>query len=419
LISALHICHWLSTIAVAAESSTKETNPTIEKTKKNMKMLLTFVTLWGRMTVMIAMTVALAVAVTSQDSDTTTDAPPPVIAGYLPNYRFAMSHLSQALSGLTDVILFSVDPVQVVEETLLDGNCCLHRDEMDRVMQAVETAHNASQANNSTTSKLKVWLTLGGGGRSFGFGMGRSRTKRAALFAHILQTAHKYQLDGIDWDCESFAHAQDYQHYIVLLREAKHYFHDPSHYVHSPYTSTDPPRRLLQSVALHPKQTLPEDIYQTMDRIHLMAYDMIEPQVPYHADMELTQKAVEQLIASGAPPNRIVLGIPAYARHAQHPEQVKALYEVYDGMMMNDGEWKASLDEWEGYRFESGISAHRKLAYAQTQGLAGVFLWEMGQDKPTESAPEGILLSSLLHPPPLTDDDTQSSTVVDEEAEEL
>ena len=88
------------------------------------------------------------------------------------------------------------------------------------------------------------------------------RKSSSALFFTL--TNHKAsgreKLNGIDLDWEQPTTREEYVAYIHLIIEASVLFHE---------------NKLILSIALHPGQYLPRNIYQYVDRVHLMTYDMI------------------------------------------------------------------------------------------------------------------------------------------------
>ena len=145
---------------------------------------------------------------------------------------------------------------------------------------------------------------------------------------------------------------------------------------------------LLLSVALHPRQFMPPQVYDAVDIIHIMTYDMADNHVaPYN----MVVRAVEEFIKYGCPASKMLLGIPAYARHYQNPGLVKTFAEIMD----DSSGMAVSTQEWNGYRYDSQASIHRKVGYAIEKGTAGVFFWELGQDKQhPKLGPGGILLEA-------------------------
>lgn len=74
------------------------------------------------------------------------------IAGYLPDYRVLGMNLNETLPMLNDLILFSVE----IHSRGMVGGCCLQQQHYELV-KAAKAAYNP---------KLKLWITVGGAGRT-------------------------------------------------------------------------------------------------------------------------------------------------------------------------------------------------------------------------------------------------------------
>lgn len=70
-------------------------------------------------------------------------------------------------------------------------------------------------------------------------------------------------MNGVDLDWEQIRTEQEFHSYLKLIHEASSVLHE---------------KKLILSVALHAGQFLPKEIYDHIDRIHLMTYDMIVSQ---------------------------------------------------------------------------------------------------------------------------------------------
>jgi chitinase len=288
------------------------------------------------------------------------------IAGYLPDYRFGIDLNSTAML-LDDLYLFSLAPQPQLGEMIF-AVCCLNKDHYEKAHQAV--AH----AKLTTGRDVKIWVTVGGGGRSSSF------TKNPSAMISALQVLLTEQnFYGVDFDCELFRSHQDYDDYDALLKSASYVLHKLGKHV---------------SVALHVGQFLSKDIYNAVDRVNLMAYDMVGSS--HHADYGKAREAVEKLIKSGCPAHKIFLGLPAYGRHRLQQSDAKTYSELIDielqrGKTVDEFRMTYEIDE---YIFDSPAAISSKVRLAIKEGLGGVFFWELGQDKQHITTPSGILLTA-------------------------
>jgi GH18 family chitinase len=131
-----------------------------------------------------------------------------------------------------------------------------------------------------------------------------------------------------------------------------------------------------------------------------MTYDMIDAsngRQDHHAGLTAVQDALKSFVDRGCPSSKLILGIPAYARNGQNPGLVKTYSEIIDDYftdeqsMMNNFQRKGMVN---GYYFDSPALVAKKVKYAKSIGLGGVFVWEIGQDKQVLDYPGGILLQS-------------------------
>jgi hypothetical protein len=83
------------------------------------------------------------------------------IAGYLPDYRFGID-LNQTALLVDDLYLFSLSPQPQLGDMIF-AVCCLNEDHFEKAKQAVSYAHTTAGKD------VKVWVTIGGGGRSNGY----------------------------------------------------------------------------------------------------------------------------------------------------------------------------------------------------------------------------------------------------------
>jgi len=306
-----------------------------------------------------------------------------VLAGYLPDYR---AYIDLNALHLTDVVLFSVQPEP---DGKVSGSdiCCLGDDHYGK-------ARSAQDASVDRHQELRIFASIGGAGRSQHFAsIASDPERRKSLIVNLIQLCQTESLRGVDFDWEHPQSQEEFVSYLHLLVEAGHALHQA---------------QLLLSVALHPNQRLTPQLYEIVDRIHLMTYDMITSTGPgsHHATLDKAKRAVNALIASGCPKNKIVLGIPAYARHEDNPGLVKTYSEVVDAIVETADSKMATKEylsntmktiggRYEGYAFDSILDVEKKVRYAKETGLKGIFFWEIGQDSfRKDFVPGGALLAA-------------------------
>lgn len=126
-----------------------------------------------------------------------------------------------------------------------------------------------------------------------------------------------------------------------------------------------------------------------------MTYDMLgapNKNTPgHHAELNAVKTVIEAFISHGCPPGKLILGLPAYARHGENHAFIKTYSEIIDAY----GHGK--LGTVDGYFFDSPEDVTAKVKYAKKAGLGGIFLWELGQDKQTDQYEGGILLQTAAH----------------------
>lgn len=204
------------------------------------------------------------------------------------------------------------------------------------------------------------------------------------------QRSRAEEFIGVDFDYEGIGSYKEWSAYLEFLKLASAHLHE---------------NELLITVALHPGQLLPSDVCESMDRVHVMTYDMAPPsggqggdeRRSHHASIHSAKGAIAQFIQNGCPPSKLIMGIPAYARHQENMGLVQTYSEIVDDMMKsNDGGKKfvRAIHTWNGYQFDSPQDVEAKTRYAKENGLGGVFIWELGQDKQVQGADGGMLLEA-------------------------
>ncbi len=265
-----------------------------------------------------------------------------VVAGYLPHYRVAQA-APQSLKPLTDLIYFGLTPPA-------GGR-------LDEAPIAPVILNKLQEIKRITGCRLL--LCVGGWNRSKGFARVTSKANlRKLLVAELLAFCRKNRFDGIDFDWEHPRGPEEVAAYQALLASARKSFG---------------PQGLLVTIAQASWQNLGKPAYSAVDRVHLMSYDHDYPQ----ATLEKSRKDVERLISWGCPPGKVALGLPFYGRN-------KALESHTYRQLVANRRPPPDRDEINGYAFNGPSTLARKIRHAQERKLAGIMIWEAGQDDPRE-----------------------------------
>jgi hypothetical protein len=206
-----------------------------------------------------------------------------VVSAYLPEYRFTNSKIDQIAEHITDLILFSAEPQA-------NGDIAMMNRFPTEVMDAVGKAR---------ASGLRVFLCVGGGGRSSGFSsLASDAAARRKFSLKLLDACKSMGLDGVDldWEGDLDSDPKKWNNFGLLLNDIHGLFIKES---------KDGEPKLLLSIAVHvgqetavtpevikvrlhwqlnnpPHDSQPESwlpsvcdcaCSQSVDRVHLMAYD--------------------------------------------------------------------------------------------------------------------------------------------------
>jgi GH18 family chitinase len=268
------------------------------------------------------------------------------IAGYLPDYRAAEFDPATA-KPLTDLILFSAEPTAA-------GPLDLSR--LKKMPWADLRAFKTKQ-------RVRLILCVGGWERSkhFAAAAGSEKT-RAEFVKSAVGVCLDERLDGLDLDWEHPKSAAEQSDYAALLADLRAGFQ---------------PHGLALSVTMAGWQKLPHAGFAAVDWVNLMAYDHPDR----HSTFEAAQADVKRLLDAGAKAEQITLGIPLYGRDRDKPERAVSYREL-----LAKNKLDADADEVGRVFFNGPATVRRKTEYAAEANLAGVMVWELGQDATGESS---------------------------------
>lgn len=207
----------------------------------------------------------------------------------------------------------------------------------------------------------------------------------SSRFVELLHRSNNNQLGGIDLDVYYPTSQEDLKNYVRFVREASRAWRQAG---------------LEVSVTWHPHRLpLPEPIFDMVNKVHLMAYDMVEQTGQHHSSYANTQKGIRSLLQQGCPPHKIWLGIPMYGRKLNNPGEAEAFGILFDRLQSRRVKKSQSdfdsTNAHDGFEWDSPDRIRVKMDYAHSKQLGGVFFWELGQDyQDPEQAPGGLLLEA-------------------------
>lgn len=265
------------------------------------------------------------------------------VAGYLPDYRLDDFDFAAA-EKITDLILFSA-------EAAASGELDLAR------LEDAPWSPARDLEKVRTKSGARVILAVGGWGRCKHFAaVASSPELRAKFVASAIKTCQAKEFDGLDLDWEHPENETEQQAYADLLADLRKGF---------------APHGLKLSVTMAAWQRIPKQAFEAVDWVQIMAYD----HEGKHSTFENAKADVEKLIATGAPRDKIVLGLPFYGRDIAKRDVTKTYRQLVAEKTLG-----ADVDEVGGVYFNGPQTIARKVQYAWDEKLAGVMIWELGQD---------------------------------------
>ena len=265
-------------------------------------------------------------------------APDPVLAAYLPSWRYETA--PEASFGMvTDVLYFSIEPDA---EGGLDWNDS-------------DPAHLVDLKAKKQKYGFRTYICVGGWERSEHFpAVAADEALRAKFVAELVKFADEYDLDGVDLDWEHPQNEKEGMDYAVLIKELKEALGS----------------KRLVTAAKAGWQEMPEAGWKALDRLHLMAYD----HGGEHSTYAKAVGDVESVVSKGMPKSKIALGVPFYGRHVTERD-ARTAAELFSEVK------PGKTDLVDGYAFNNLHTLGRKVEYAKKEGLAGIMVWELAQDR--------------------------------------
>ena len=224
------------------------------------------------------------------------------------------------------------------------------------------------QSLRSTVPESRIDLSLIGHSADF-LPISEDQTRLDAFTEYLSAICIGGEFDGIDLDWEFSASPRDDERKAIqALAEA--------------LKSTLPADRSL-SAAVSRWRLPDKGFFESLDRVHLMAYDGYGR----HSTLESAMADAEIVMARmDIPAGKMVLGIPFYGRIYDQSDPETFFTAKNYREIVRDYSPSSGDNEAEGYYYNGPELVGAKSRWALETGLAGVFVWEPFYDVTGEAS---------------------------------
>lgn len=297
------------------------------------------------------------------------------VVAYLPEWRYEGANWETISEHVSHLLLFSLEMDEAGHIVATDR---LPRKDLMVLARAATRRHGT-----------QLMLCFGGNGRSRGFSrMVRASARRKLFLDELIAMLDDLDLDGVDYNWEYPGYAfgrgylsedeirKDYSGLSRLIKETKLLF-----------LSATRPRTV--TMAYYPdtrQEQLIKDykLDKYVDMMHMMTYDQSGAQ---HSSMELATKSITQG-KQVLPADKLTLGLPFYGRHSHTGE-----WTTFEDLVQRHAPLDPHVDSVEApsssgrhgqgpatIGFNGASTIELKARHALQAGIAGVMIWEVGQD---------------------------------------
>lgn len=305
------------------------------------------------------------------------------IVGYVPDYRFKSVDWDGIVRSVTHLVIFSLEPAA---DGAIDG--------LNRLRGPLPALAMAlARAEEEGEERPRVLVALGGAGRSAKFAQvasnKRARKRFAREVANFLEEQKVFSGVDLDWEVpESPHHWRDFGKLAQELRTALGTSEQLARRGAPLLTMTYHPLSGAVPIfsALRGKKS-EVSFVDLFDLCHAMTYSRYDHE-KRHSSLKLDASAVDEWTKYGLPLERLTLGLAFFGVNRRTGESL-----AYRDILAREPslQQRPEVDESKaGDYFVNAGSARKKVQFAARHGLAGVMIWELGQDAAASS--EGCLL---------------------------
>jgi len=226
---------------------------------------------------------------------------------------------------------------------------------------------------------VKVLISVGGWGYDQQFETLAARPETRATFVTALQRyVQDHALDGVDIDWEFPTGDVSAENYLALMR-ALHNVLQPEG------------KLLTAAVAAVGKNAdgVVTDVFEEVDFLNLMAYD--GPDVN-HSSYGYAEAALQYWSARGLPQEKMVLGVPFYARPG---ESTYRQLIGYNPAAANTDE----LDYYHTKVYYNGIPTLQRKTRLARERASGIMIWALPQDTAGDTSLLKAIYQAAIQPP--------------------
>lgn len=194
--------------------------------------------------------------------------------------------------------------------------------------------------------------------------MAKDLIKRQKYVKDICQFCITNQLQGVDLDWESYPIPVNEANFLSFIQELSAELH---------------PKNLKLTVAVDVSQAaLTMRFINYTDQVNLMAYGILDPN-GNHATLSMLSAWLSSFRQSGIPFNKIIAGVPFYAKRPKISGDTSPTSIVYRSIpepYLQD----AAATRYGNYSFNSRNMMKDKTIYLMENLCAGIMSWELTQD---------------------------------------
>eukprot|EP00929_Paragymnodinium_shiwhaense_P088396 TRINITY_DN48714_c0_g1_i1.p1 TRINITY_DN48714_c0_g1~~TRINITY_DN48714_c0_g1_i1.p1 ORF type:complete len:480 (+),score=107.15 TRINITY_DN48714_c0_g1_i1:133-1572(+) len=301
------------------------------------------------------------------------------VVGYVPDYHYTAMNWDNIVQRTTHLVLFSLEPQgdgelkgaersQPQLRPLHDGSA---------LMQALKKAGKHAP---------KILLALGGASRSAHFpAMASKKEARRRLVKRLIAVFKEYPvLAGVDLDWETPQNAEHYRDLGKLAADIRKGFEQEQDAGGAPLR-----KELIVSMTYHPlvgqvslfaglqSKTSGKHFIDYFDMCHSIAYSKYDSE-KRHSTYEVSEAAIDEWTRLGLPASKLTLGLPFFGLNRKTGDHVGYNQIVDDQPSLLK---EPDVDEnQQGYWFNGPTLLERKVQMAASKKVAGVMVWELGQD---------------------------------------